>query len=132
MRTSCPLTLAALVTAALVAGCADSPTAVSPDGVRPRASTGPLGVSLTCEVDSSFVTCYAFPIGGSGSGYSFQWTGASNQWDDPESTGYSTAGYRCLSVRYVYAHDITVTVTDGNGATVTEETSVACNSGYWG
>ncbi|MET0397462.1 MAG: hypothetical protein ABW277_11600 [Longimicrobiaceae bacterium] len=75
-------------------------------------------------------TCYAFPIGGTGSGYSFQWTGASNQWDDPESNGYSTAGYRCPRLGYTYAHDIAVTVTDGNGATVTEETSVACG-GYW-
>lgn len=118
-------TLLGLLVAALAAGCGDAPTGVSPASARITANgTAPLAVHLYCSVlSSTWYDCIAYGSGGSGSGYSFTWTNASEYFDD-EDYGHSWAGAECP--RYGPYISLTVTVRDSNGATATASRSLPC------
>jgi subtilisin family serine protease len=76
-------------------------------------------VSVTCDEGSGY--CWASASGGTGSGYSFEWTRASEASD---ANGFSDAYVICGTI----ARNIVVsaTVTDSNGATGTGSTSYYC------
>jgi subtilisin family serine protease len=85
-------------------------------GETPTPST--LAVSLTCP--QGWNSCEATASGGTGTGYSFTWTNAFEQYD---SGGYSFASVQC---GYDLETNVYVTVTDSSGATYTESAYYLC------
>ncbi|HEY0022284.1 MAG TPA: S8 family peptidase [Longimicrobium sp.] len=106
----------------------NSPNRIVYSGFIPAASTGggggtpsTLSVAVYCDDASGY--CDATASGGSGAGYSFVWTKASEQYD---ADGYSYAYPLCGTTSRVL---VSATVTDSNGATATGSASYYCGGG---
>lgn len=120
--------LAALAVAAVLAGCTDAPTAVSPDRIRPAASGGtPLSVYLYCGGSSSYFYCDAYATGGSGSGHTFYWYNASEAYENGASSGAS-GSIQCSPYDYYYGQTVQVgvTVVDSNNELAQASHSFGC------
>jgi hypothetical protein len=122
--------LAIVAVAAAAAACAgDAPTAATaPDG--PSLNGGALGATANCVPYSYYPSitydCTAVASGGSGSGYSFSWSGGASEYYDQGGTSkayvvcykYSGSPHGTLSV---YG-----TVTDGSNTTAWFSASRSC------
>ncbi|HEX8362965.1 MAG TPA: S8 family peptidase [Longimicrobium sp.] len=80
----------------------------------------PPSVTLYCEP----YYCDASASGGSGTGYSFTWTGAAEHYD---SGGYSSATYSQCGGTTTQYRTVTVTVTDSQGGTASASTRAQCS-----
>lgn len=116
-------TLAALVLAVALAGCADGPTAASGEAAPDRdgavlsvQATSTLSISMFCEPGGY---CEAYADGGSG-GYSFTWDGAEELAD---SDGWSIADPYCFTSGWI---TITATLTDSSGSQVSASDNYYC------
>jgi hypothetical protein len=65
-------------------------------------------------------------LGGSGTGYSFNWTNASEYYDDGQGLSYAMAECDYNGFNY-FQTQIGVTVTDSNSSTVTEYQYLPCD-----
>ena len=113
-----------LVATLLVAGgfaAGNSRIATAADAT---AHADPLSVSLYCDE----LNCDAYATGGSGSGYTFSWAGAVENY---ESGSSSSASYmQCGGVTTPQYRRVGVTVTDGAGATASAQALGQCNTTY--
>jgi hypothetical protein len=90
-----------------------------------ESATGtPPSVNVYCDSYGGY--CEAYASGGSGSGYSFAWDLGYEYYD---ANGYSATAVNCLSGYGPYFHDVSVTVTDSNGATAMGSGRIYC--GDW-
>jgi hypothetical protein len=107
----------------LAAAAAAAAVGASPRHVYTAALT-PLSIDVSCTPYSTPDTgyCYATAAGGSGSGYSFTWSLATETYDNGGvSQAYPSYCYDG-SLFYIYA-----TVTDSNGATADGWSWTICN-----
>lgn len=93
-------------------------SAFSGAGSAEAAPAHALSVSMYCESDA--ITCDAYASGGTG-GYTFSWTNAN---EGGTSGNQSTAGPHCWSGHTRFT--VSVTVTDGLGATATASKYFVC------
>ncbi|HEY0018502.1 MAG TPA: hypothetical protein VGC13_19500 [Longimicrobium sp.] len=77
-------------------------------------------ISLYCHIDGQ--TCEATASGGSGEGYSFEWSGLFNEQYDAD--GVSGGDIGCYP--YWGWRTISVTVTDSNNGTASASTNFFC------
>lgn len=86
----------------------------------------PLSVSMYCSKNyelEGIYECYANASGGTGTGYTFQWWNAWEDYEDEE--GWSSATVDCYSYGYGYV-SVYVTVTDSGNATHSVSTTFWC------
>lgn len=109
--------LVAGLVAALAGSAGASPT--SPTPAPAPAAVNPT-ISLYCHIDGQ--TCEATASGGSGEGYSFEWSGLFNEQYDAD--GVSGGDVGCYP--YWGWRTISVTVTDSNNGTASASTNFFC------
>lgn len=120
MRRRTSVSLAGLFVA--LTACADaSSTPVAP-AAAPTALLGSYpSVAIECSQDSMY--CMATASGGSGGGYSFEWS--SNVTEQYDEDGYSWGDVNCYG--YLGWRGVSVTVTDSYGATGGASASLYCS-----
>ena len=95
------------------------PAPTSPTNPTPTPTNPPV-IDVYCYDGGGY--CEAFASGGTGSGYSFSWSGAYEQHD---GDGYSWASVDCYFTGYT---QVTATVTDSSGASASGSQYYYCNT----
>jgi hypothetical protein len=130
MRISMARALAALLVAgAGMAACGDAPTVAAPR--QASFDTGvPLSATVSCvSYYGTTYDCTAVASGGSGTGYSFSWSGGASEYYDQGGTSKAYVQcYKNYSGGYPTSGYLTAygTVTDGNGNSTYFSLSRSC------
>lgn len=124
MKSASLRTLAGVVMVLATAGCGDAPTGATAAADTPQLSTT---TALTVTIDHcTYQLCGATASGGTGTGYSFTWTNAAENYDtDGSSIAYPKCPVGLVDGVYI---NVGATVTDSSGADATAYQQVYCPS----